>query len=669
MMRPARRFFGLCAVMLTALLAGAAPAHADDVLRFRVTSLGGRMYDYYKFSNAARTLQSGDFIEYDVYLHSNDVGVGGIDLKATDGTYFRDLAGWVDQSRLTGHPAGDLRSVAYGKWYHRKLPVPAAAVGKTISYWDVAIDGTYGSYDVPSAMYNNVAVTRNNAVVLWAYTDGGSSLNALDFSTGGTVQSQHLIPTSTKRGPVQTSAHFFYWHDAPSGNVNAGVTVYDPHGFPNTGPWSGYGLGTGYSGYYSSFNTAWWEAELADVKRSGIDMVDLICWGNHPSMPWFTNSAIANYMVPALERSGNDVKVALFDDTTSEVCEWNLDAGRGYNANTQMPLSNSNNWAYFYDRKIKPFFQAIPKQYWATHNGASVDAGGRPIIITYTSAWFTNVNTHGAGMWQAIKDAFARDFKNASGQGIVPHVIHEISWINGGAGATADSAYTWGAALNGPSINNVGTNYTGSIGPGYDDRQIRSPGNFHDRANGNWMISWFNNTYSGRNLWDTNLLLVETWNELWEGTGVQRLTDYPNANGGLLPETQYMDRLGQNCITTTIGRRDWDATFLETWKLSSTLTRGTTSSIKVRNDGLNPWSPTAANPVRLGIYLDGVAGSETRGFLGSVLLTGQEATVSWTVPATWPAGSYTLRYDMVADGFSWFQNQGDRPALKVVTIQ
>ena len=92
-------------------------------------------------------------------------------------------------------------------------------------------------------------------------------------------------------------------------------------------------------------------------------------------------------------------------------------------------------------------------------------------------------------------------------------------------------------------------------------------------------------------------------------------------------------------------------------------------STQVRNDGLLPWSPSAANPVRLGIYLEGVAGTETRGFLGSTVLTGQETTVTWTVPASWPTGTYTLRLDMVADGWTWFQWVGDRAVKKTITIQ
>jgi hypothetical protein len=665
----ARVRWGAALLLLTSLLS-ARPASADDVLRYRVTSLGGRMYSYWKFSNASVVLQSGDAIEYDVYLHTNHAGIGGLELKSTNGVYFRDQPGWVDQNGLGGHPATDIRSQAYLKWYHRRLVVPGSMVGRGITNWDAVVDGTYGSYEVPAAMYNNVCIKRGSTVLAWAYLDGNSSLNAVDFNTPSTVQSAHLFPTTVRRGPVQVSAHFFYWHDAPYNNADPNQMVFDPRGLVNTGPWDGYGLGYGYSGYYSSLNSAWWEGAFADVKKAGCDMVDLICWGNHPN-PWFNLSVISNYMVPALERSGTDLKIALFDDTTSECCEWNADQGRGYNADTPMPLSNSNNWSYFYDRKIKPFFQAIPKKYWATHNGASVDAGGRPIIITYSAAFFANVNTHGASCWQAIKEAFARDFKNASGAGITPWVVHEISWINAGAGATADSAYTWGAALNGPAINQVNGWYTGSVGPGYDDRLIRSPGNFHARDNGNWLINWYNGVYAGRNLWNCNLVLMETWNELWEGTGIERCVDYTAVGGGTLPETNYIDKFGLNCIGTSIGRKDLDATFTQTWKIPATVTRGSTAiTVRVRNDGTLPWTP---NPVWMGVWLEDAAGNvipntETWIPPSTTVLSGTETAITFTTPAGWPTGSYKLRADMVWNGWTWFRWQGDNAAKVSVSV-
>jgi hypothetical protein len=393
-------------------------------------------------------------------------------------------------------------------------------------------------------------------------------------------------------------------------------------------------------------------------------------------------------MVEALDRSGVGIKIALFDDTTSECCEWNLANGRGYNSTPQMPLSNTANWTYFYDLKIKPFFQAVPKKYWATHNGASLEAGGRPIIITYSSSFYTDVNTYGASMWNTIKSSFARDFKDTNGNGITPFIVHERSWFDQGGGSTADSQYAWGAALNGPSVMSYNNYYTGCVGPGYDDRLIRSPGSHHDRALGSYMQAWYNGTYSGKSLWDCNLLIEETWNELWEGTGIERCVNYTgsdafadtsvwgptNRPGALASEMLYIDTFGQKCITNSIGRKDWDATFLSTWNTPDTITRNSTViPTTVRNDGFQQWDPNSAYPVRIGFWLEDangnyIANTEGRVFLPSTMLIGGQTTVTWIAPSWWPAGSYYLRLDMVAEWLTWFSSQGDTPVRIPVTI-
>jgi hypothetical protein len=652
---------------LVVLSAAARPAAANEVLRFRVTSLGGRMYDYFQISNLGRRVQAGDVIEYDVYLHSNRSGVGGIDVATRDGVYFREMSGWIDEKGIWGHPAADISAYAFGRWYHRKLAVPPDLVGSVIDKWDVCVDGDgFGQHEVSAAMYDNIRVTNGGKIVLWVYPNGATVPNALDFRTD-TVQSEQLIATAPRRAGVQTCAHFFYWYDAPGNNADPAQMVFDPHGLSNTGPWPGYGRTPAPGGHYSSMNTEWWEAAFADCKRAGVDAVDLICWGNHP-FPWFQIDVLKKYMVPALERSGTDLKIALFDDTTSECCEWNMDNGRGYGVDVPMPLSNSDNWSYFYDRKIKLFYEAIPRQYWATHNGQGVEAGGRPLIITYTSAWFADVGTHGAAMWEAIRAAFARDFKTASGEGIQPFFVHEASWVANGAGATADSSYSWGAALFGPSVGGGSGWRTGTIGPGYDDRLIRSPGNFRDRDLGGFLTSTYSGSYDGNRLWDCDLLLMETWNELWEGTGIERCVDYPGP-AGTLPETFYLDKFGRDCVTTTIGRRDLDATFLRTWKLPKKLRRGERVTVRVRNDGLLPWDPSGKNRVRLGVYLDDAASSVIRVPVTASVLAGQETSLAFTVPKRWSKGARVLRLDMLAGSKTWFRDHGDSAARVPVRIR
>lgn len=664
---------GLILLLCLVKLAAGSPAHANDVLKFRVTTLTPRAYCYWQFSNASRTIQAGDCLEYDVYLNSNAPGVGGVEVYNTDGSYWRDYAGWADQNAVSGHPGADIASRAYGRWYHRRLPVPSAAIGKTTSRWEVAVDGgNCGVWECYSAVYDNVRITNGGSTVLEVYTDGAPPVNRQHFVLGGSIQSAHLLAEPTRKPGTQVGVHFFYWYNAPDLNADPTQMVFDPRGLSNTAPWIGYGFGNGYSGYYSTLNTAWWEAAFQDVKAAGADIVDLICWGNHP-WPHFQFSVLSNYMVPALERSGVGIKIVLFDDTTSEVCEWNTDNGRGYTGSPPMPLSDTANWAYFYDRKIKPFYKAIPQKHWATHNNLPTEQGGRPIVYTYTSAWFADVATHGAALWQYVKTSFANDFKDANGVGITPFIIHEQSWINSGAGSTGDGAYSWGAAVSGPRLRELGGYWTSTMGAGYDDRIIRSPGTYTDRQRQQTMVGWYNGSYGGRRVWDASILTFETWNEFWEGSGIDRCVDYPDpwAPGAYLPETFYMNTF-RNLVRSSIGIRDNDATFLRTWEIpGSTSYMSDGIAVTVRNDGMLAWEPGIHSLG--GRLLNSTTGEPvpgTEGPLAAVpreVLSGSECRITFNVPTDWPTGSYILQLDIM-QGDTWFASLGDLPVTKPLNL-
>src|SRR5207244_10896278 len=95
-------------------------------------------YWYQSFSAAPYPFQPGDYIEYDVRLLNKVAGAGGIDIYLTEGPTFRDMLGWQDQDGHPGHPDADLSAVARKTWFHRKMAVPAGAVGKTASRWTIA---------------------------------------------------------------------------------------------------------------------------------------------------------------------------------------------------------------------------------------------------------------------------------------------------------------------------------------------------------------------------------------------------------------------------------------------------------------------------------------------------------------------------------------------------
>lgn len=649
----------IIAIMLSIVL----PCRADDVLRFRVAgpSLPSRIYSYRTISRAQHVVQPGDVIEYDVYINTNSAGVGGIDICNTDGTCWRKMPGWQDQHGCPGHPNADISDHAQYRWYSRALPAPADAIGKTINMWNLAVDGFYGPNTVLSAIYDNIRITNDGQVVLQVYSSGAPECDEEDFASPSTTSL--LLAGPAHRTGTQTGTYFFYWYDAPYNNADPNQMPWHPYGLVGNS-WVGYN-----NAYYSCRNEYWWEAEFADMNRAGISVAALICWGNRHAT-YFNNNDIATKMVPALDRSGCNVKIAMFDDTTSEACEWNVDQGRSYYPHQPMPLSDQNNWTYFYDRKIKLFFEAIPQKYWATHNGLPLEQGGRPIIITYSASWFSGVGTYGAPMWQWIKDRFAADFKDSNGNAIVPWVIHEKSWFSSGGAATADGEYAWGAATNNGSTFTVGDYTTSAIGPGYDDRRIRNPGLYADRFDGGRLIGSFN----GRNPHNSDLLMVETWNELWEGTPLQRCKDYKYSTGAAMSETFYIDTM-RSLVTGSLGLRDYDATFLRTWQIPANAKKGSIISVTVRNDGLLPWD---AGSVSLGgrlLYLNTtnvVPGTDrVLAPLPRTVLSGEECQISFAVPDDWPNSSawiYTLQLDMMR-GSEWFASFGDSPVTKVINIK
>jgi hypothetical protein len=127
---------------------------------------GGNQY-IYGFVPFAQsyTIQSGDFLEYDIYW---ETGPGNIqmsmDMHSSAGT-FRD-AGLFDQNGYTAHPGADLSPVAYQKWYRRKIPATTfnggSSIGTTITFFNIVAEAdTAGTY---YARFKNMAITDGNGV-------------------------------------------------------------------------------------------------------------------------------------------------------------------------------------------------------------------------------------------------------------------------------------------------------------------------------------------------------------------------------------------------------------------------------------------------------------------------------------------------------------------------
>ncbi|MDP3991609.1 MAG: DUF5010 domain-containing protein [Candidatus Colwellbacteria bacterium] len=363
---------------------------------------------------------------------------------------------------------------------------------------------------------------------------------------GRPTSNMQVVVSALPQSNTQTGAFFFYWHDCPQNNCDTSRMINKPS----------------YLGSYSSLQKTWYKQEFKDMVAAGIDFVIPVSWGSgHPSFTWFRDSTVLPIMVQAIQEDNIPIKIAYFDDTNSVVAEWNNDNGRGYTSadgipqNRQsspftMPLSDSNNWKYFYDKKMRPFFNTIPQNLWATHNGMSVDRGGRPLIFEYSGLYFKDPE-YSDEMWSAIRGSFKAHFKNTSQQAIDPFIVLNYDWLVPGWNSHAnilatqvDGEYIWGGSNYSDVRQRTLNGYTtADVSPGSNCETNCvgiKPRNFNIitgqiEDEGTHLRSMFQKWASG-----SNLILVESWNELWEGTGIQKSTTYSKNGGGYLPDDYYM---------------------------------------------------------------------------------------------------------------------------------
>jgi hypothetical protein len=145
--------------------ASASSVLVNDYLKvtYTMTQTGGNGYLYAFIPTTSHTVQAGDFLEYDIFLESNQPAIG-TDVHFSNGA-LRD-AGVTDQNGVSVHPAVDLRPYAYNQWYRRRMPITNSTggntIGQTLNYLNVVCEldtaGTYVAY------YKNLAITDGNGV-------------------------------------------------------------------------------------------------------------------------------------------------------------------------------------------------------------------------------------------------------------------------------------------------------------------------------------------------------------------------------------------------------------------------------------------------------------------------------------------------------------------------
>ena len=244
---------------------------------------------------------------------------------------------------------------------------------------------------------------------------------------------------------------------------------------------------------FSYSSKEWWKRELKDVTDAGIDFILPVYWG----VPGYYDSWSFKglpFLVKAWEEltqeGHNPPLVGLFYDTST----------LNHNPpHVHVDLSTEDGKKWFY-ATIRDFFSFIPPKMWAMYNG-------KPIVFLYSAAFAAKQDPD---LFDYLRQSFSKDFA------CEPYIVKERSWHG-----QADNVYAWGAALE-PKLLGV---Y--ALGPGYDHHAVpgrrplvvkRENGNFYERA--------WKEVLSQSPEERSNIVMIETWNELHEGTDICETKEY-----------------------------------------------------------------------------------------------------------------------------------------------
>jgi hypothetical protein len=274
-------------------------------------------------------------------------------------------------------------------------------------------------------------------------------------------------------------AYYYYWYDQASLEDPA-LTLHPPGDPP-----------------LDWHDVAWHERQLMDMATAGIDVALAVYWGT--GIPWATQGL--DKMVEARERllaqGLRPPAIGLFFDT-------NLYATILPERPELSNLTTDEGMETLADQ-VSGFFRHVPR----CHR-ARVD--GRPLVFFWRSD--TEDGDH-----FTFDDDLLSNLNEEIGKlhNERLHFVLEQSWMASAREANVDLGatdyYQWGAALNGPRF----LGRTVAVGPGYDDRRIEGrPGYTRERDSGATYSRDLRAAVMSGQPW----LLLETWNELWEGTAI-----------------------------------------------------------------------------------------------------------------------------------------------------
>lgn len=285
---------------------------------------------------------------------------------------------------------------------------------------------------------------------------------------------------------VTVATHYFYWYHWPTEHfAEPGAPGREGHCHHFADP-----------AQVSYRSADWHEQNFAAMAACGIDAALPVYWGapgayERPGLA-FSRAGLAP-MVAALERliaSGKPApKLGLFYDTSTLANDTRGAAPAGGKADLGRDAGRQ-----LFCTTVTDYFAAIPRTHWARHRGSV-------LVVLYVSGF---AQGWGRDLGAALRSAFAKRF-----DGDKVCLVADASWGEIGQDLTTG----WGAALWGPQLHPG----VAQIGPGYDDRAVpgrRTP--VREREDGRFYAWSWQQALASR----PELVLLETWNEMHEGTEI-----------------------------------------------------------------------------------------------------------------------------------------------------
>ncbi|MDX9755245.1 MAG: DUF5010 domain-containing protein [bacterium] len=303
--------------------------------------------------------------------------------------------------------------------------------------------------------------------------------------------------------------HYFYWYDYP-----------DYHFFENAERTDDYLQDHFPNPEMVSFNSVvWHKQELQNCVDAGLDFILPVYWGVVDN--YFADGLVFSVQgLGALQRAITEralegkpsPKIGLFYDTSTLLPGVRGEAGNAEKYDLRTGIGKD----LFY-RTIRDFFYQVHPKNWAC-----VDR--RPLVVLYGSGF---AKYHDGSLFDYVYQKFEQDFG-----GIRPYIIRDNSW-----GGKTEGVTSWGAALSGPQI----FDRVAQIGAGYNDTAVNGRSTpIRQREEGNFYRWSWNQVLNSQ----ARIVLIETWNEMHEGTSICESKEYGRTYIELT--RYYVDRFKSN---------------------------------------------------------------------------------------------------------------------------